>query len=91
VETGVVRVSRDRTARALSNSALFTFVNVDGGLVPRDVAEVHPTTYAEDARYLAARRNLRSLLDETTRGWLAGAPLAMARALPPSGPGAAGS
>jgi acyl-CoA hydrolase len=71
VETSIERVSRDRTARALSNSCLFTFVNLDAALAPADVAEVHPTTYAEDARALAARRNLRSLLEHTTKGWLA--------------------
>lgn len=71
VETEIERVSRDRTARALSNSCLFTFVNVDEALAPRDVPEVHPTTYAEDARALAARRHLRSLLEHTTKGWLA--------------------
>jgi acyl-coenzyme A thioesterase 9 len=79
VETSIERVSRDRTARALSNSCLFTFVNVDAALAPLPVAEVHPTTYAEDARYLAARRNLRALLEHTSKGWLASAPVAMAR------------
>jgi acyl-CoA hydrolase len=79
VETGIERVSRDRTARALSNSCLFTFVNVDADLAPHEVAEVHPTTYSEDARYLAARRNLRALLEHTTKGWLAASPVAMVR------------
>ncbi|HET8540286.1 MAG TPA: hotdog domain-containing protein, partial [Anaeromyxobacter sp.] len=78
VETSIERVSRDRSVRALSNSCLFTFVNVDAALAPRDVPGVHPTTYAEDARALAARRNLRSLLEHTTKGWLARA-LAPAR------------
>jgi acyl-CoA hydrolase len=64
-------VSRDRTSRALSNSCLFTFVNVDAALAPEDVPEVHPTMYAEDARALAARRNLRSLLEHTRKGWIA--------------------
>ncbi len=71
VETSIQRVSRDRTARALSNSCLFTFVNVGAALAPEDVPEVHPTTYAEDARAFAARRNLRSLLEHTSKGWLA--------------------
>ncbi len=71
VETSIERVSRDRTARALSNSCLFTFVNVDAALAPQDAPEVHPTTYAEDARALAARRNLGSLLGHTSKGWLA--------------------
>lgn len=76
VETAIERVSRDRAVRALSNSCLFTFVNVDTALAPVHVAEVHPTTYAEDARYLAARRNLRALIEHTTKGWLASTPAA---------------
>ncbi len=71
VETGIERISRDRSARALSNSCLFTFLDVDAGLAPVDVPAVYPTTYAEDARYLAARRNLRTLAAHTARGWLA--------------------
>ena len=70
VETAIERISRDRTARALSNSCLFTFVNVDEGLVPEAVAAVHPSNYAEDARYLAARRNLQGLAARTTQGWI---------------------
>jgi acyl-coenzyme A thioesterase 9 len=76
VETAIERVSRDRSVRALSNSCLFTFVNVEAPLEPVAVPEVHPTTYAEDARYLAARRNLRALLEHTTKGWLASTPAA---------------
>jgi acyl-coenzyme A thioesterase 9 len=76
VETSIERVSRDRNVRALSNSCLFTFVNVDAALAPLEVPEVHPTTYAEDARYLAARRNLRALLAHTAKGWLASTPIA---------------
>ncbi|MFL5274694.1 MAG: hotdog domain-containing protein [Anaeromyxobacteraceae bacterium] len=71
VETSIERISRDRAARALSNSCLFTFVDVDGALAPQDVPAVHPSNYAEDARYLAARRNVRSLAARTTQGWLA--------------------
>jgi len=62
VEAGIERISRDRTAKALSNSCLFTFANVDGDLVHHPVPTVHPTTYAEDARYLAAHRSLQILL-----------------------------
>jgi acyl-coenzyme A thioesterase 9 len=76
VETGIERISRDRSARALSNSCLFTFVNVDAALGAHAVPEVHPTTYAEDARFLAARRNLRALLEQTRKGWLASTPVA---------------
>ncbi|NMC74015.1 MAG: acyl-CoA thioesterase [Geobacteraceae bacterium] len=62
VETGIERISRDRTTKALSNSCLFTFVNLDRNMARRPVPPVYPTTYAEDARYLAAYRSHASLL-----------------------------
>ncbi|WP_448873381.1 acyl-CoA thioesterase [Desulfobulbus propionicus] len=62
VEAGIERISRDRTVKALSNSCLFTFANVDGELTHHPVPTVYPTTYAEDSRYLAAHRSLQSLL-----------------------------
>lgn len=62
VEAGIERISRDRTTKALSNSCLFTFANVDAALQPHPVPTVHPATYAEDGRYLAARRSLHTLL-----------------------------
>jgi acyl-CoA hydrolase len=62
VEAGIERISRDRTAKALSNSCLFTFVNVNGDLRHHPVPTVHPATYGEDSRYLAARRSLHALL-----------------------------
>lgn len=62
VEAGIERISRDRTIKALSNSCLFTFANVDGELAHHPVPTVYPTTYAEDARYLSAHRSLQSLL-----------------------------
>jgi acyl-coenzyme A thioesterase 9 len=62
VETGIERISRSRTSKALSNSCLFTFVNVDGAMARKPVPQVYPTTYAEDARYLAAHRSHASLL-----------------------------
>lgn len=67
VEAGIERISRDRTTKALSNSCLFTFVNVDGGLQHHPVPTVYPATYAEDARYLAAHRSLQSLLRHNNR------------------------
>jgi Acyl-CoA hydrolase len=66
VETGIERISRDRTAKALSNTCLFAFVNVDDTLRHHPVPMVHPTTYAEDARCLAARRSLHTLLRSRT-------------------------
>jgi acyl-CoA hydrolase len=67
VEAGIERISRDRTTKALSNSCLFTFVNVDGDLQHYPVPAVYPATYAEDARYLAAHRSLQSLLRHNNR------------------------
>lgn len=56
VEITIERLSLDRVTKALSNTCAFTFVNVDITLRPRPVPKVYPTTYAEDARYLAAHR-----------------------------------
>ena len=53
VETSIMRISRDRKSTALSNVCTFTFVNVDPELRPMPVPQIYPTTYAEDARYLA--------------------------------------
>jgi acyl-coenzyme A thioesterase 9 len=61
VEANIERISADRTTRALSNSCLFTFVNVDRDLVHSPVPPVYPTTYSEDARYLAAHRSYTAL------------------------------
>jgi acyl-CoA hydrolase len=61
VEASIERLSRDRTSKALSNSCLFTFVNVDCDLVHRPVPAIYPVTYAEDARYLAAHRSYQAI------------------------------
>jgi acyl-coenzyme A thioesterase 9 len=61
VEANIERISRDRTTKALSNSCLFTFLNVDGELNNQPVPTVYPTNYGEDARYLTAHRSCRSL------------------------------
>jgi acyl-CoA hydrolase len=63
VEASIERTSRDRTTRALSNSCFFAFVNVDCELAHQPVGPVYPATYAEDARYLAAHRSLRALVE----------------------------
>jgi acyl-CoA hydrolase len=62
VEAGIERISRDRTSKAMSNSCLFTFVNVDREMKRVPVPPVYPTTYAEDARYLAAHRSHQTLV-----------------------------
>jgi acyl-CoA hydrolase len=56
VETEIIRVSADRTSTAMSNTCVFTFVNADAELRPQPVPPIYPTTYAEEARYLAAYR-----------------------------------
>ncbi len=56
VETEITRISRDRSMTALSNTCIFTFVNVDAELNAIAVPQVYPTTYAEDARFLHAYR-----------------------------------
>jgi acyl-coenzyme A thioesterase 9 len=61
VEASIERISRDRTTSALSNSCLFTFVNVDRQLNHRPVPPIYPATYREDARYLEASRSYRAL------------------------------
>ncbi len=70
VETSIERVSRDRTARALSNSCLFTFVNLDPDLEARATPEVHPSDWAEDGRFLAARRTLAGLRERMGNRWI---------------------
>jgi acyl-CoA hydrolase len=62
VETSITRVSRDRKSTALSNLCTFTFVNVDSDLCPMPVPTIYPTTYAENARYLAGYRRHRAFL-----------------------------
>jgi len=62
VEASIERLSRDRTSKALSNSCLFTFVNVDRELVHQPVPAIYPATYAEDARYLAAHRSYQAIV-----------------------------
>jgi acyl-coenzyme A thioesterase 9 len=54
VEINIERISEDKVTKALSNTCVFTFVNVDNNMHPQPVPKVYPTTYAEDARYLEA-------------------------------------
>ncbi len=62
VEASIERISRDRSTKALSNSCLFTFVNVDMKLNHRPVPQIYPTTYQEDSRYLEAHRSYQALV-----------------------------
>jgi acyl-coenzyme A thioesterase 9 len=69
IEVDIQRVSRDRVTKALSNTCVFTFVNVDQDIIPRPVPPVYPTTYSEDARYLEAyRRHRRHSARQSSRG-----------------------
>ena len=56
VETEIFRFGLDRSQAALSNTCVFTFVNVDANLVPQAVPPIYPATYREDDRFLAAHR-----------------------------------
>ena len=71
VEASIERRSRDRSVRAISNSCLFTFVNLDRDMRPQPALPVYPTTFAEDARLLAARRQHSALIRHAGRGWIA--------------------
>jgi acyl-CoA hydrolase len=62
VETAITRISLDRTSTALSNVCAFTFANVDAELHRLPVPPIYPTSYAEDARYLAAYRRRNAYL-----------------------------
>ncbi len=63
VEANIERISRDKTTKALSNSCLFTFVNVDDDLQQQPVPMVYPANYGEDARYLMAHRSSQTLIE----------------------------
>ena len=56
IEINIERTSIDKVTKALSNTCVFTFVNVDEELNPQPIPKVYPTTYAEDERYLKAYR-----------------------------------
>lgn len=59
IEIDIERTSIDKVTKALSNTCVFTFVNVDENMQPQPVPKVYPTTYAEDERYLKAYRRRR--------------------------------
>ncbi len=56
VQSDIERFSRTGDDKALSNSCLFTFRNVDADMNPQAVPFIYPVTYAEDARLLNAYR-----------------------------------
>ncbi|WP_445665875.1 acyl-CoA thioesterase [Fodinibius sp. AD559] len=63
LEIDIERTSMDKVTKALSNTCVFTFVNVDEDLNPKPVPDVYPTTYAEDERYLKAHRRRMDRLE----------------------------
>jgi acyl-CoA hydrolase len=56
VQSDIERFSRSAGDKALSNSCLFTFSNVDDSMQPKAVPFIYPVTYAEDERLLNAYR-----------------------------------
>jgi acyl-CoA hydrolase len=56
VQSDIERFSRTAGDKALSNSCLFTFRNVDAAMESQPVPFIYPVTYAEDARFLNAYR-----------------------------------
>ncbi|NGP86724.1 hotdog domain-containing protein [Fodinibius halophilus] len=63
IEINIERTSLDKVTKALSNTCVFTFVNVDEDMQPQPVPKVYPTTYAEDERYLKAHRRRKEHLE----------------------------
>jgi acyl-CoA hydrolase len=64
VEIDIERISRNQETRALSNTCVFTIVNVDEEMNPQPVPQIYPTTYAEDERYLRAQRRRKRYLEK---------------------------
>jgi acyl-coenzyme A thioesterase 9 len=56
VQSDIERFGRKDGDKALSNSCLFTFRNVDSSMQPQPVPFIYPVTYAEDALFLNAYR-----------------------------------
>lgn len=63
VEIDIERTSIDEVTHALSNTCVFTFVNVDDDMQPQPVPKVYPSTYDEDERYLKAHRRRKEHLN----------------------------
>lgn len=67
IEIDIERTSLDKVTKALSNTCIFTFANVDENMQPQPVPKVYPTTYAEDERYLDAYRRHKRYLQANAR------------------------
>ncbi len=71
VETVINRIGRhEKKISNLSDSCLFTFLNVDDDMQPHDVEKIYPTTYFEDEKYLQAQRSLTSIMPAIKNGIL---------------------
>ncbi len=71
VETTISRVGRyEKKISSLTDSCLFTFVNVDEKLKPHPVETIYPITYFEDKKYLEAHRSLTEIISEIKDGLL---------------------
>lgn len=64
IELDIERISLNKETRALSNTCIFTFVNVDDEMNPQPVPDVYPTTYDEDERFLKAHRRRKQHLEQ---------------------------
>ncbi|HLR76025.1 MAG TPA: hotdog domain-containing protein [Balneolaceae bacterium] len=64
IEINIERTGINKVTRALSNTCIFTFANVDERMQPQQVPKVYPTTYDEDERYLNAYRRHKQHLAE---------------------------
>ncbi|WP_291493812.1 acyl-CoA thioesterase [Desulfurella sp.] len=71
IETTISRMGRyEKKISNLTDSCLFTFVNVDEKLKPYPVETIYPLTYFEDQKYLEARRSLTAIISEIKNGLL---------------------
>ncbi|MGC9257976.1 hotdog domain-containing protein [Desulfurella sp.] len=71
IETTISRMGRyEKKISNLTDSCLFTFVNVDEKLKPHPVETIYPITYFEDQKYLEARRSLTSIFTDIKGGLL---------------------
>lgn len=64
IEINIERTGINKVTRALSNTCIFTFANVDEQMQAQPVPKVYPTTYDEDERYLNAYRRHKQYLEE---------------------------
>lgn len=65
IEANISRMGRgEKKISALTNSCLFTFIDVDENLNPLIVDKIYPVTFEEYLKYLQAERSMKRLLQE---------------------------